>query len=43
VRMFHPSTKKAEAGRSLTSEASLVYTVSFRTTRVTKSNPDSNK
>jgi len=36
---FKPSTREAEAGRSLELEASLVYRVSFRTARATQRNP----
>jgi hypothetical protein len=36
---FNPSTWEAEAGRFLSSEASLVYKVSSRTARATQRNP----
>jgi hypothetical protein len=36
---FNPSTREAEAGGFLSSEASLVYKVSFRTVRATQRNP----
>ena len=36
---FNPSTWEAEAGRFLSSEASLVYRMSSRTSRATQRNP----
>ena len=39
VHAFNPSTWEAEAGGFLSSEANLVYTVSFRTARATQRNP----
>jgi hypothetical protein len=40
---FNPSTREAEAGGFLSSEASLVYKVSSRTARAIQRNPVSKK
>jgi hypothetical protein len=39
VLTFYPSTREAEAGRSLCVRGSLVYRVSSRTARATQKNP----
>jgi hypothetical protein len=39
AQAFNPSTREAEAGRSLEFKASLVYRVSFRTAKATQRNP----
>jgi hypothetical protein len=41
VHAFNPSTREAEAGRSLEFEASLVHRVSSRTARATHGDPAS--
>ena len=43
AQAFHPSTWEAEAGRSLSLEASLVYKARSRTARTTQKNPVSKK
>jgi hypothetical protein len=43
VHAFNPSTREAEAGRSLEFKASLIYRVSSRTARATQRNPVSDK